>query len=73
MFYYYIIPIILTIVFAFSYLLVHLLLALFDRLNFFWDWWDELRKDYPILIGLEFIYFGLILYYIVYCELSGNT
>ncbi len=71
--YYYIVPLILTLVFAFSYLLVHLLLALFDKLNFFWDWWDEVRKNYPIVIIFEFIYFGLILYYIVYCELSGNT
>ena len=73
MFYYYVVPIILTVVFAFSYMLVHLLLALFDRLNFFWDFWDKQRKDYPFIIILEFIYFGLILYYIVYCELSGNT
>ena len=73
MFYYYIIPIILTVIFAFAYGLVHLLLALFDRLNFFWDWWDEKRKRFPFLIALEFVYFGLILYYIVYCELSGNT
>lgn len=73
MFYYYIIPVILTIVFAFAYMLVQLVLALFDKLNFFWDWWDEQRKAYPFLIALEFIYFGLILYYIVYCELSGNT
>lgn len=73
MFYYYIIPLILTVVFIFAYMLVQVLLALFDRLNFFWDWWDELRKQYPFLICLEFVYFGLILYYIVYCELSGNT
>ena len=73
MFYYYIVPIILSVVFAFSYMLVHLLLALFDRLNFFWDFWDNLRKDFPFVIIIEFIYFGLILYYIVYCELSGNT
>lgn len=73
MFYYYIIPLVLTALFTFSYMLVHLLLALFDRLNFFWDWWDNIRKQYPIVICLEFIYFGLILYYIVYCELSGNS
>lgn len=71
--YYYIIPMILTVVYAFAYGLVHVLLALFDRLNFFWDWWDVKRKEYPFLVILEFIYFGLILYYIVYCELSGNT
>ena len=71
--YYYIVPIILTVVFAFSYALVHLLLALFDRLNFFWDAWYQIRKDYPFVIVFEFVYFGLILYYIVYCELSGNT
>lgn len=71
--YYYIIPLILTIIFSFSYALVHLLLALFNKLNFFWDFWDKFRKDYPFVIVFEFIYFGLILYYIVYCELSGNT
>ena len=71
--YYYAIPTFLTLLFAFSYLLVHTLLAAFDRLNFFWDWWDRQRKAYPILIGAEIAYFGAILYYIVYWELSGNV
>lgn len=71
--YYYVIPLFLTALFVFSYLLVHFMLAVFDRLNFFWDRWDSLRKRYPILIGAELAYFGAILYYIVYWELSGST
>jgi hypothetical protein len=71
--YYYIVPVFLTLVFIFSYLLVHLLLGFFDRLNFFWDWWDKLKKKIPALIVLEIAYFGAILYYIVYWELSGNV
>ncbi len=71
--YYYIVPTFLTVLFVFSYLLVHTLLAAFDRLNFFWDWWDDRRKAFPPLIIVEIIYFGAILYYIVYWELSGNV
>jgi hypothetical protein len=71
--YYYAIPIFLTLLFAFCYLLVHALLGIFDRLNFFWDWWDGKRKRYPLLIGVEIVYFAAILYYIVYWELSGNV
>ncbi len=71
--YYYIIPACLTLLFAFSWALVHTLLAVFDRLNFFWDWWDRQRKAFPILIGAEIAYFAAILYYIVYWELSGNV
>lgn len=71
--YYYAIPVFLTLLFAFSYLLVHTLLAVFDRFNFFWDWWDRKRRAYPILIGIEIAYFAAILYYIVYWELSGNV
>jgi len=71
--YYYIVPTFLTILFMFSYLLVHFMLGVFDRLNFFWDWWDDKRKAFPALIVVELAYFGAILYYIVYWELSGNV
>ncbi|MDD3147636.1 MAG: hypothetical protein PHD82_10065 [Candidatus Riflebacteria bacterium] len=71
--YYYIIPVCLTLLFAFSWGLVHTLLAIFDRLNFFWDWWDGQRRAFPILLGVEIAYFAAILYYIVYWELSGNV
>ena len=70
---YYLIPVVLTVLYAFAYGMVQLMLAFFDHLNFFWDWWDKQRKALPFLVILEFIYFGAILYYIVYCELSGNT
>ncbi|GAB4278771.1 MAG: hypothetical protein Kow0029_22310 [Candidatus Rifleibacteriota bacterium] len=71
--YYYVVPSFLTGLFVFSYLLVHFLLAIFDRLNFFWDWWDDMRKAFPLLFLVELAYYGAILYYIVYWELSGNT
>jgi hypothetical protein len=54
-------------------MLVHLLLGIFDKLNFFWDWWDSKRKAIPALIAVELIYFAGILYYIVYWELSGSV
>ncbi|NLV94432.1 MAG: hypothetical protein GX031_07790 [Candidatus Riflebacteria bacterium] len=72
MLYYYAIPFALTLLFAFAYLLVQIMLVLFDLLNPFWDYWDTIRKKYSILIGFEFIYFAAILYYIVYYELSGT-
>ncbi|MCK9456679.1 MAG: hypothetical protein BWY02_00675 [bacterium ADurb.Bin157] len=72
MLYYYAIPFALTLLFAFAYLLVQIMLVLFDLLNPFWDYWDTIRKKYSILIGFEFIYFAAILYYIVYYELSGS-
>jgi hypothetical protein len=71
--YYYVIPVFLTLLFTFCYLLVTVLMAVFDRLNFFWDWWDDKRRAFPFLIGVEFAYFAAILYYIVYWELSGNV
>lgn len=71
--YYYVIPIFLTLLFAFCYLLVHVMLGVFDRLNFFWDWCDDMRKAFSPLIGIEIAYFAAILYYIVYWELSGNV
>lgn len=72
MLYYYAIPFALTLLFAFAYLLVQIMLVLFNLLNPFWDYWDTIRKKYSILIGFEFIYFAAILYYIVYYELSGS-
>jgi hypothetical protein len=72
MLYYYAIPFALTVLFAFAYLLVQIMLMLFDLLNPFWDYWDTIRKKHSILIGFEFIYFAAILYYIVYYELSGS-
>jgi hypothetical protein len=71
--YYYVVPTFLTALFIFSYLLVHFLLGVFDRLNLLWDWWDDIRKAHPWVIALELVYFGAILYYIVYWELSGNV
>jgi hypothetical protein len=68
-----VVPTFLTALFVFSYLLVHFLLAVFDRLNFFWDWWDTQRKKHPSMIVVEVAYFAAILYYIVYWELSGNV
>lgn len=72
MLYYYAIPFALTVLFAFAYLLVQIMLMLFDLLNPFWDYWDTIHKKHSILIGFEFIYFAAILYYIVYYELSGS-
>jgi hypothetical protein len=71
--YYYAVPTFLTLLFVFSYLLVHILLAIFDKLNFFWDWWDDMRKKFPALIAIEVAYYVAVLYYIVYWELSGNV
>lgn len=71
--YYYVVPAFLTVLFVFCCLFVRFMLAFFDRFNFFWDWWDSKRKAFPALIIVEIAYFGAILYYIVYCELSGSA
>ena len=71
--YYYIAPFFLTLVFVFSYWLVHLMLGIFDRANIFWDWWDKTKEAFPALFAMELVYYAAILYYIVYWELSGTT
>ena len=70
--YYYFIPCFLTMVFVASYWLVHGLLAVFDRLNFFWDWWDDLRRAWNPLAYVEFVILAGFVYYIVKWELSGT-
>jgi len=72
MFYYYVIPTFLTLVFLASYWLVHVLLMIFDALNFFWDWWDSLKRGLPFLPIIEFLIIGGFIYYIVKWELSGT-
>ncbi len=72
MFYYYITPAYLTGIFVGSYALVHVLLVVFDYLNFFWDWWDDKKRDYPFMGYLEFVILAGFVYYIVRWELSGT-
>jgi len=70
--YYFVIPSFLTLVFVVSYLLVNLLLMAFDSLNFFWDWWDGLRRVFPALFVAEYAILGGFVYYIIKWELSGT-
>lgn len=70
--FYYLIPLYLTVLYAFSYFLVFISLKVFDCCNSFWDKWEGFRKDFPPLIIVEIAYFGAVLYYIVYYELSGT-
>lgn len=70
--YYFAIPSYLTAVFLVSYWLVHLLLMIFDSLNFFWDWWDDLRRVFPALFVAEYLILAGFVYYIVKWELSGT-
>lgn len=49
------------------------MLGLFDRINPLWDLWDRWKEKFPAIVIIEFVYFGAILYYIVYWELSGTT
>ena len=72
MLYYYVVPLYLTGVFLGSYFLVRMLLGIFDFFNFFWDWWDEKKRDYPIMGWLEYIILAAFVYYIVLWELSGT-
>ena len=71
--YYYIAPMFLTLVFIFSYWLVHIMLGLFDRLNPIWDLWDRWKEKAPPIVIIELAYYVAILYYIVYWELSGSA
>ncbi|MBF0545538.1 MAG: hypothetical protein HQM08_13940 [Candidatus Riflebacteria bacterium] len=71
MLYYYIIPFYLTGVFLISYTVVRVMLSIFDFFNFFWDWWDKKRRQFPWLFLLEIAIIGAFIYYIVYWELSG--
>ena len=72
MFYYYLVPAFLTGVFLGSYALVRFLLEVFDWFNFFWDWWDERQKRYPVMLYLEYLILGAFVYYIIRWELSGT-
>lgn len=72
MFYYYIAPFYLTGVFLGSYLVVRVLLAMFDFFNFFWDWWDEKKRNLPFMLLFEIMILGGFVYYIVWWELSGT-
>jgi len=70
--YYYVIPFFLTLVFVASYWLVNILLWIFDRLNFFWDWWDDLRRSFGPVAYLEVVILVGFVIYIVKWELSGT-
>lgn len=72
MFYYYAVPTILTGIFLGSYFLVRFLLGVFDFFNFFWDWWDDRKRDFPSMGYAEFVILSGFVYYIVRWELSGT-
>lgn len=71
MLYYYIVPFYLTGVFMAAYLVVRLILGVFDLANPFWDAWDRWKKAFSPLWVLEYVILGAFIYYIVYYELSG--
>lgn len=71
--FYYAVPLYLTIIYAFSYFMVFISLKVFDCVNVFWDKWEGFRKAFPPLVIAELAYFGAVLYYIVYYELSGTS
>jgi len=71
MLYYYVVPCYLTGVFLVAYLVVRLILGVFDLANPFWDAWDRWKRSFAALGILEYVILLAFIYYIVYYELSG--
>lgn len=73
MLYYLLVPAYLTALFFACYWGVRGILRLFDKVNFFWDWWDDKKQHWPSMGYIEFVVLGLIVWYIVRYELQGST